>query len=107
MSLDVYLEDAAGNEIYSANVTHNLNKMADEAGIYECLWRPDEHGITHAHQMIEPLTAGVIKLATEKARFEKLNPSNGWGSWEGFLPWCASYLQACRDHPDAVVTVSR
>lgn len=107
MSLDVYLEDEAGNEVYSRNITHNLNAMAAEAGIYDCLWRPDEHGITKARQIIEPLAAGVALLATEKARFEKFNAENGWWLWEHFLPFCADYLQACRDHPDALVRVSR
>ena len=107
MSLDVYLTDAEGQEVFSANITHNLGAMAREAGIYECLWRPDEHGITKAAQIIEPLAAGVAKLATEKARFDALNAPNGWGLWENFLPWCAKYLQACRDHPDADVQVSR
>lgn len=107
MSLDVMLYSPDGDEIYSANITHNLNKMADEAGIYECLWRPDEHGITKASQIIEPLTRGLARLATEKAHFEQFNAANGWGLWEHFVPWCADYLQACRDNPDADVRVSR
>ena len=107
MSLDVYLENEAGEELYSRNITHNLGRMAGEAGIYECLWRPDEHGITHARQIIDPLAAGVALLATQKARFETFNAANGWGLWEHFLPFCADYLQACRDNPDALVKVSR
>ncbi len=107
MSLDVYLEGPEGQELYWANITHNLNTMAGEAGIYECLWRPDEHGITHARQIIEPLEKGVSLLATQKERFEAFNAPNGWGKWENFLPWCAKYLQACRDNPDALVKVSR
>ena len=107
MSLDVYLENEAGEELYSQNITNNLGKMAEAAGIYECLWRPDEHGITHARQIIEPLTAGVALLATQKARFEEFNAPNGWGLWKHFLPFCADYLQACRDNPDALVRASR
>lgn len=107
MSLDVYLEGPDGQELYSANITHNLNTMAGEAGIYECLWRPDEHGITHARQIIEPLEKGVSLLATQAERFEALNAPNGWGKWGDFLIWCAKYLQACRDNPDALVKVSR
>ena len=39
MSLDVYL--MVDNErVYDANITHNLNSMASEAGCYEALWRP-------------------------------------------------------------------
>lgn len=107
MSLDVYLTDADGNLVYTRNITHNLNKMAMEAGIYECLWRPDEHGITHAMQIVEQLQDGVTRLATEKARFEAFNAENGWGKWEHFLPFCADYLQACKDYPDATVRACR
>lgn len=106
MSLDVYLMDA-GEELYHRNITHNLGHMAVEAGIYKCLWRPDENGITHARQIIEPLAAGVTLLATQKRRFEKFNSPNGWGLREHFVPFCMDYLQACRDHPDALVKVSR
>lgn len=107
MSLDVTLKDSDGNEVYWANITHNLNKMAAEAGIYACLWRPEEHGITHARQIIEPLETGLAKLVTQKARFEQFNALNGWGLWKNFVPWCAAYLQACRDNPDALVSVRR
>ena len=107
MSLDVYLESDSGEHLYSRNITHNLGAMAAEAGIYAHLWRPDENGITHARQLIEPLTAGVALLACEKARFEKFNSPNGWGLWETCVPFCADYLQACKDNPDALVKVSR
>lgn len=48
MSLDVCLKGKNGETLYSRNITHNLGRMAQAAGIYECLWRPEEHGITHA-----------------------------------------------------------
>ncbi len=28
--------------VYDANITHNLGKMAGQAGIYEALWTPQE-----------------------------------------------------------------
>jgi hypothetical protein len=40
MSLDVYLEEVRPCTVYSSNITHNLNKMADEAGIYQALGAP-------------------------------------------------------------------
>jgi len=58
MSLDVEIIGGNG-AYYEANVTHNLNKMAMEAGIYEYLWRPDEIGITKAGRLIEPLSKGL------------------------------------------------
>ena len=106
MSLDVWLIDE-GEEVYTANITHNLNRMADAAGIYECLWRHDEIGITQAKQIIPLLETGLSKLVMQKTHFEQFNSENGWGLWEHFVPFCAEYLQAFRDWPDAVVSVSR
>lgn len=102
MSLDVYLSD-----VYNSNITHNLGRMASEAGIYECLWRPEEIDITKASQLIEPLEKGIALLKSDPTRFEAFNSSNGWGMYKHFVPWVENYLQACRDNPDADVSVSR
>lgn len=107
MSLDVSLTKVMPCEIYGANITHNLNKMAAEAGIYEHLWRPEEIGITTAAQLIEPLRAGLALLKSDPARFEAFNPSNGWGSYEGLVSFVERYLEACEEAPDAEVSVSR
>jgi hypothetical protein len=106
MSLDFYLSQD-GKEMFSRNITHNLGKMADAAGIYKCLWRPEENGFVKASQCVEPLKAGLLALVSDPERFQKFDSPNGWGLWEHFLPFCASYLQACQDHPDALVKVSR
>jgi hypothetical protein len=107
MSLDVHLEDENGNDLYWRNITHNLNKMAGTAGIYECLWRLEEIGITTAHQLIEPISKGIAFLAMHRHICELDNPPNGWGDWEALYDFCCSYLKACTEHPLAIVRVSR
>lgn len=125
MSLDVYLSldpievpcecEHCGHRhtrmhsevVYDANITHNLNKMADVAGIYQHLWRPDELGIKLAKELIEPLEAGLSLLKEHPERFIPLNPPNGWGSYDAFVPWTEKYLEACRENPEASVRVSR
>jgi hypothetical protein len=107
MSLDVYLADESGDQLYWANITHNLNTMAGEAGIYDCLWRPDENGIEKAGQIIEPLRAGLIDMVTRPTHYQQFNAPNGWGMYEHFVPFCAKYLEACIANPDAAVRVSR
>ena len=107
MSLDVFLTKTIPTEVYSANITHNLGKMADEAGIYDVLWRPDENGITTAGQLIEPLRAGLERLKADPGHYQQFNAKNGWGLYEHFVPWLEKYLAACQEHPDALVSVSR
>lgn len=92
---------------YSANITHNLGAMAEAAGIYKHLWRPEEIGVTKASQLIEPLRAGVALLRSDRARFEAFNAKNGWGLYIHFVPFVNAYLEACIEHPDATVSVSR
>jgi|WetSurMetagenome_2_1015567.scaffolds.fasta_scaffold621085_2 hypothetical protein len=93
--------------IYSRNITHNLNKMAMEAGIYEHLWRPDEIGITEAKDLIVPLKEGLARLRADPERFKKLNPANGWGDYPGLIRFVECYVDACERYPGALVEVSR
>lgn len=95
------------NEVYSANITHNLNTMAGEASIYKHLWRPDEINITKAKELIEPLREGLHKLKSEPEKYKAFNPSNGWGSYEGLVRFVSNYLDACYENPEADVSVSR
>lgn len=101
-----YIEDS-DDEVFSANVTHNLGSMAQEAGVYEACWRPEEIGITHAKQLIEPLRKAIVDMKASPSRFHEHDPPNGWGSYESFLAWLERYLVACEEYPEARVSVSR
>ena len=107
MSLDVYLTEVRETTIYDRNITHNLNKMADEAGIYKHLWRPEEIEITKAAQLIEPLREGLSLLLSDPERFKKFDPENKWGDYDGLVNFVREYLAACEENPNASVRVSR
>lgn len=94
-------------EVYSRNITHNLNRMADAAGIYEAMWHPDDIKVEKARDLIEPLQKGLSKLKSDPDGFSRLNPSNGWGNYEGLVNFVEEYLAACMAYPDAEVSVSR
>jgi len=115
------------NEVYSANITHNLSKMAGQAGIYEALWKPhklkegyniseDDHKaerefesntIMKAKELIAPLREGLHKLKMEPEKYKKFNPENGWGSYDGLVKFVENYLNACYKNQEAKVEVSR
>lgn len=111
MSLDVYLEtqmdDNRTKLLFSANYTHNCNTMAHVAGLYYPVWRPDEIDINFAHQLIPYLRKGIAEMERDPKKFVALNPSNGWGSYDTFLPWLKNYLQACEKYPKAFVLADR
>lgn len=107
MSLDVYLEVIQPVSIYDRNITHNLGRMAEAAGIYTHLWRPDEIDITTARQLIDPLRTGLADLLATPDAYRKYDAPNGWGKYEHLVAFVTDYLAACEANPDATVRVSR
>lgn len=100
-------EYGVDSTVYSRNITHNLGKMADAAGIYKHLWRPDEIGVSRARELIEPLAAGLARLQADRDTFSAHNPPNGWGNYDALVGFVADYLSACKSYPEASVRVSR
>jgi len=103
MGLNVWLTRVQPTEVYSANITHNLNTMAEAAGIYKHLWRPEELGIKTARELIAPLEAGLALLEGDPEWFDKFNAGNGWGKRVNLVRFVRAYLAACREYPDATV----
>tara|TARA_R110000851_G_scaffold308922_2_gene468121 strand:- start:5040 stop:5462 length:423 start_codon:yes stop_codon:yes gene_type:complete len=113
--------------VYDANITHNLNEMAGEAGIYKALWRPyrlredfkdlglyacdeDEYEkkcLIRAEDIIELLEIGLIDLKERPEHFEQFNSSNGWGMYEHFVPFVEKYLNACKKYPKCLIEIDR
>lgn len=107
MSLDVYLTEMRETSIFESNITHNLTTMADAAGLYKALWRPDELFIEYAEDLIPLLRAGLEQLRNDPEKFRALAPSNKWGNYEGLIEFTRSYLEACECNPRAKIHVSR
>lgn len=107
MSLNIYLTANRPSLVFDYNITHNLRDMAAAAGIYQCLWRPDEELITKASQLIQKLEFGLMLLKAHPIEFKQFNPANGWGDYNALVNMVEEYLKACMEHPDADVSVSR
>jgi hypothetical protein len=106
MSLDVMLFKNK-KCVYEANITHNLGEMADKAGIYYALWRPEEINKIKAKDIIELLEKGLSDLKSRPEYFKQFNSSNGWGMYENFVPFVEKYLQACKENKTANIEISR
>lgn len=86
MSWDAWLTDAAGNVVHEANYTHNTNRMIHQAlldagtSAAEALWcwgldgRQGPAGAAYLHGILRQLEA-------DPARYEAMNPANGWGDY--------------------------
>jgi hypothetical protein len=123
MSLDVDLMVMKPTSVYSGNITHNLGAMAREVKygvecnlewaaavdltLYDVLWRPDEHGYTHAKHISGWLDIGWNILLSDPEKYKKYNPENGWGSYEGLCNVVYQYRNACWNNPEAELSISR
>lgn len=119
MSLNVYLSveqkcphcagRIGGDYVWGRDITHNLTRMAEEAGIYEAMWRPVEQAppIVTAAEVLPLLKGGLAKLRSDPARFARFNPSNGWGNYDGLVEFVEEYIKACESFPTARIEVSR
>ena len=103
MSLSVYLSE----QVYESNITHNLNKMAKEAGVYRVLWYPEEEGIIYAGQLIEPLEKAIEDMELRPDHYKTFDSPNGWGLYVNLLPWLIRLLDACREYPDSRFNISK
>lgn len=119
MSLDVTLTAVRPMEVYSGNITHNLNKMAMEVWVgdrfsepvtlYSVLWRPDELAIpiTKASELADYLDMGFNELLADPEKYKQFEASNGWGTYDGLLNFVYMYRNACWNNPDATISISR
>ena len=93
--------------VFDANITHNLGEMAREAGIYQCLWRPIENYKFQAKDIIEDLEKGIVRLKESPEFYKTFNSPNGWGMYHHFLPWCERVLEACKEYPEATISICK
>lgn len=93
--------------VFDYNITHNLGSMASAAGVYQALWRPEEVPANKAGDLIELLSSGLHRLTINPDEYKKFNPPNGWGSYDGLVRFVESYLNACKEFPDAGISISR
>jgi hypothetical protein len=118
MSLNVYLVETRPTDVYENGITHNLGKMAasvtvdfaengDELTLYDVLWRPDEHDLHYAHEIIDYLNIGLNMLQSEPEYYRTFTPQNHWGSYEGLVKFVHDYHKACGNNPMAEIKVSR
>lgn len=121
MSLDFYLKDNKGKKqhcfecgseytiyetLFDRNITHNLTKMADKAGIYKALWRPEEINCKKAKDIIDILDKGIKDLQERPEYFKQFNPDNGWGDYDGLLSFAIDVLKNCKAYPNSIIKIS-
>jgi hypothetical protein len=109
MSLDFWLVNKLEGcdeevEVYGANITHNLSKMARECGLYESLWDSDSKFVS---EVKENLIRGINELKKHPEKYEQYNSQNGWGKYENLLFFAECVLHHINKYPKAKIGVWR
>lgn len=89
--------------VFESDITHNLASMADASGLYDVLWDPDSINVKKAQDAIIILEKGLNELESNPEKYRLLNPSNGWGSYEGLVSFTKEFLSSCRENPNAII----
>ncbi len=104
MSLDISITAKREVEIFEANITYNLSDM-----YYKCIDKKrgfkklDNMKCKEALPIINNAITDMLNNANE---YRKLNPRNGWGSYEGLLTKLQEMRNCCESNPDGIINIS-
>lgn len=110
MSLSISFEVEAcprcyrdAESIWSRDPTYNLRPMWEAAGV------PFGEGVEGKRvvEILPDLHRALRALLDEPERFRAMNPSNGWGSYDGLVEVVRSALEAAERYPNARVRTRR
>ena len=103
MSLDISITAKREVNIYEANVTYNLADI-----YYKCIDKDEGYRLLDGMNCKEalPIINNAIKDMLENAEeYKKLNPSIGWGSYDGLLKQLQEMSNCCESNPDGIINV--
>lgn len=103
MSLDIDIIAKRPVSIYDCNVTYNLAGM-----YYKAIDK--EKGFKKLHNMSCETALPIINKAIKdmienKEEYKKLNPKNGWGTYEGLLEVFQDMRNVCEQNPDGIFDI--
>jgi len=90
-------------EVYEIHITHNLAAIARQSNTYNILWKPYENAYIYAKDIIPQLKRGLKYIIDNESQLQKLNPENGWGSYDLYIDKIKSIIKACNEYPNALI----
>ena len=93
-----------GNDDYIevANITYNISPMYRKAFGGDGINDLNE---ILAEKAIPKIVKAIDEMANNKTEYEKLNPANGYGSYNGALSVLQKLLSACAGHMFHIIRI--
>lgn len=88
---------------YTSNVSDMWADALKDAGRDCRLWELDGQTCGDLSQALE---LAVLIMEDEPPRFRAMEPSNGWGSYEGAKHYLTQVASYCRLYPKAILRIS-
>ena len=103
MSLDISITAKIEVEIYDGNVTYNLADM-----YYKCIDK--EKGFKkldgmNCKEALPIINNAIQDMLNNAEEYRKLNPPNGWGSYEVLLSTLQEMRTCCENNLDGVINI--
>lgn len=104
MSLDISISAKREMIIYDTNITYNLADM-----YYKCIDK--EKGFKkldgmNCKEALLIINNAIQEMLNNADDYRKLNPKNGWGSYEGLLKALQEMRNCCENNPDGTIDIS-
>ena len=101
MSLDIGIKAKREVEIYESNVTYNLANI-----YYKCI----EGGLKSLNEMtckeaIPILNKAIENMIKNEKEYRKLEPDNGWETYDGLLQKFKDLRNSCEENLDGIISV--
>lgn len=101
MSYDVTLRRLSGDELFWRNYTSNTSRMWKEAGV-----DLRNYHAGPARALRDALAPAIAAMFADPAKFEAMEPANGWGDFTTTVDFLVAIWRACNEYPYALVEVS-
>lgn len=102
MSLDIHVIAKREVDIFDSNITYNLATI-----YYKCI----DGGFYALNKMnckkaLPILNKAIDNMLENEKEYRKLEPSNGWGTYNGLLKELRELRTCCEDNPDGIIEVN-
>lgn len=110
LSTELYIDIYTGGEeefriqLHYSSISHNYINLWNDLGLYLTLYKSD--GVKAGH-LIDSLSDGLLSLTDNNLLYkDSLSKLSSFDDYDTAVTYISDLLNACKLHPDAIVSTS-